>query len=429
MRARSRGMLLVAVGGIMVICVANLGCRTPDTKIAAGGGPNAGAMDTLESGFLPPSNKPGASSAAGSINKTSYQPDNGVAGARSPDQTPPRSLPEPGKKFEASGDVVPACARRMGEGQYRQRELPTELVMVSHAPYVIEPPDVLLVDAIRFIPRPPFRVEPMDVLMIQAAESLPNQPIANAYAVSPDGTVNLGFVYGSVRVAGLTLEQAEAAIRTQLATKLKNPQVSVALAQSRALQLTRGEHLVRQDGTISLGTYGCVYVAGLTTMQAKRVIEEYLGQFLLNPEVSVDVLSYNSKAYYVITDGAGYGMSVFRFPITGKETVLDAISQTGGLSFVASKKKIWVARPAPPNMPCNQIMPVDWMAVTMGASTATNYQLFPGDRVYIMADPWICFDNWLGKILSPVERMLGITILTEATVHGFRSNNNNNGGF
>lgn len=150
---------------------------------------------------------------------------------------------------------------------------------------------------------------------------------------------------------------------------------------------------------------------------------------MLNPEVSVDVLSYNSKAYYVITDGAGYGMSVFRFPITGKETVLDAISQTGGLSFVASKKKIWVARPAPPNMPCNQIMPVDWMAVTMGASTATNYQLFPGDRVYIMADPWICFDNWLGKILSPVERMLGITILTEATVHGFRSNNNNNGGF
>ena len=45
----------------------------------------------------------------------------------------------------------------------------------------------------------------------------------------------------------------------------------------------------------------------------------------------------NSKVYYIITDGAGSGEQVFRFPVTGSETVLDAISQIGGLPPVSSK--------------------------------------------------------------------------------------------
>ena len=59
------------------------------------------------------------------------------------------------------------------------------------------------------------------------------------------------------------------------------PQVVLGLAQFRGLQQIAGEHLVRQDGTISLGTYGCVYVAGLSLEQTRFVIEQYLSQFLL----------------------------------------------------------------------------------------------------------------------------------------------------
>ena len=49
-------------------------------------------------------------------------------------------------------------------------------------------------------------------------------------------------------------------------------------------------------------------------------------------------------------------------------------------------RRIWVARPTPANHACNQILPVDWLAITQGGSTRTNYQLFPGDRVYVKAD-------------------------------------------
>lgn len=306
--------------------------------------------------------------------------------------------------------------------------LPTELQMVSHPPYMVEPPDILLIDAVRLVPRPPYRVEPLDQLILQATETFPNQPIAGIYTVGPDGFLNLGFNYGSVRASGLTLEQLEQLVRNQLGKVLKNPGVTVGLAQFRGLQQIRGEHLVRPDGTISLGTYGCVHVAGLTLAQIKTVVERHLSQYLQDPDVAIDVFAYNSKAYYVITDGAGYGQQVFKFPITGKETVLDAIQAIQGLPAVASKKKIWVARPGPCNQPCNQVLPVDWMAITQGGSTCTNYQLFPGDRIYVKADPLIALDYALAKIFAPIERVLGLALLGASLRSVLINNGNGVGG-
>jgi polysaccharide export outer membrane protein len=260
----------------------------------------------------------------------------------------------------------------------------------------------------------------MDVLQIQLAEPLPNQPISGLYSVTPDGRVSLGFSYGSVQVAGLTLEEIEAAIRNHLKTlKFINPQVSVALAQFRGVQQIRGEHLVGPDGTISLGTYGYAYVAGMTKAEAKQMLEKRLSQYVLEPEISLDVFAYNSKVYYVISDGDGLGQQVYRFPVTGNETVLDGISNVAGLPAVVSRKKIWLARPAPPGHPCDQILPVDWDAITQGGSTNTNYQLFPGDRIYISPDPLTAFDTIVAKVVSPIERLFGVTLLGSTTVRSF----------
>jgi protein involved in polysaccharide export with SLBB domain len=306
--------------------------------------------------------------------------------------------------------------------------VPRELDKVSLPDYIVEPPDILLIDTIRGTPRPPYRIEALDVLQIQVAEALPNEPIAGLFIVEPEGTVNLGLSYGSVPVAGMTLEQARAAINAHLKRALREPKAIVALAQARGIQqLIRGEHLVRPDGTISLGTYGDLYVAGLNRCQVRNLIEQLLAQYLLDPQVSLDILGYNSKVYYVIFDGGGYGQQVYRLPITGNETVLDAIGLLNGLPAVSSRKKMWLARPSPADHGCDQVLPVDWTAITEGASVRTNYQLLPGDRVYVKADPWIHFDNTVAKVLSPFERMLGFTLLTEAVINNNRGNGNGNG--
>ena len=303
--------------------------------------------------------------------------------------------------------------------------LPTEKAKTMLPAYVIEPPDVLLIDGIRLIPKPPYRIEPLDVLLIAVPNALPDQPVGGPYTVTPEGTVNLGFGYGAFHVAGLTLEQAANTIKMGL--RLNNPQVSVALAQFRGVQMVRGEHIVGQDGTITLGTYGCVNVTGLTLSQAKCEIERHLSRWLQDPIISVSIGGYNSKVYYVITDGGGFGQQVYRLPITGNETVLDAIANIQGLPPVANKRRIWLARPTPVQRGCYEILPVNWEAITEAGSTETNWQVFPGDRIYVKADPLITIDNTLAKVLSPIERLFGATLLGTATVRSFGGNFNNNG--
>lgn len=292
---------------------------------------------------------------------------------------------------------------------------PRELTKVALPDYVIEPPDILLIDAVSLVPRGPQRVAPLDVLMIQVSPTFPQRPIAGPYMVSSTGQINLGPDYGSVPVAGLSVEEAGTAIEAHLRRIIDRPSVSVSMLQSAARQQIAGEHLVSPDGTVNLGTYGRVFVTGLTVDQARGKIEAHLSRFLQAPQISVDVGGYNSKAYYIITEGAGFGDGVNRLPITGNETVLDAISQINGLSQVSSKQ-IWIARPAPGGVGCDQILPVDWVAITKGGSTTTNYQIMPGDRIFVKEDHWIAFDTALGKLLSPFERMFGFTLLGTETV-------------
>src|SRR5262249_30326796 len=140
--------------------------------------------------------------------------------------------------------------------------MPTELCKVSLPAYRIEPPDILLLDTLRLIPLPPYKIESLDVLLINVTPALPNQPISGTYVVAPDGKVNLGFQYGTIQVTGMGQEEADKALREHLGKVINNPQVSVSIIQTRGIQITRGEHLVGPDGTISLGSYGDVYVAG-----------------------------------------------------------------------------------------------------------------------------------------------------------------------
>src|SRR5262249_53141465 len=76
------------------------------------------------------------------------------------------------------------------------------------------------------------------------------------------------------------------------------------------------------------------------------------------------------------------GEQVQRFPCHGNETVLDAVAQVAGLPKVASRCRMWVARPAGPDNPC-QVLPVDWKAITQRGAAATNYSLMAGDRIYV----------------------------------------------
>ncbi|HJZ53742.1 MAG TPA: polysaccharide biosynthesis/export family protein [Gemmataceae bacterium] len=295
--------------------------------------------------------------------------------------------------------------------------VPNERSKVLLGEYVIESPDLLQIDLLYAIPLPPYRIQPLDVLAIQVPNAPENDPIAGFYAVEPDGLVVLGGLggrYGSVKVAGLTPTEARDAIEKALSPILKKPTVSVGVAQGRGVQMVRGQHLVRPDGTVSLGSYGSVRVAGRTLSEAKKLIEEHLAQFLQSPEVVVNVVGYNSKVYYVIFDFGGAGQQVIRLPVTGNDTVLDAISQVNGLTAVSDPNRVWVARSAGTGEP-DQVLPVDWCGITTRGRSESNYQLLPGDRIYVNAYPMTRVDVHLARTFGPLERFFGVTLLGTST--------------
>ena len=297
--------------------------------------------------------------------------------------------------------------------------------------YIIEPPDILAIDALRLLPKQPYALQPLDTLAVQIVSSTGEPVYQVSAAIDPSGSLPLGPMFGSVPVQGKTVEEAQKTVLERVSQTYADPMVSLDIVQLELLQQIAGEHLVRPDGMVSLGVYGQVRVAGLSIEQANGAIESHLKQYLDDPKVAVDVFAYNSKFYYVISEGGGLGDQVSRFPCTGNETVLDAISNVEGLSAVSSKT-MWVARPGRNVQGGDQIMPVDWQAVSKRGDVRTNYQLLPGDRVFVAEDYMVAYDNHLAKKIAPVERVTGLVILMTNAVQRlvyFDQFNGNGGGF
>ncbi|MCA9199435.1 MAG: polysaccharide biosynthesis/export family protein [Planctomycetales bacterium] len=324
--------------------------------------------------------------------------------------TPIELVTHPAMNGPQSEPILDANGQVVGQTNLPESSPPSELAKVSLPEYRLAPPDILLIQGIRAVPKSPYTIQTNDFLTIVVTNALPEAPIAGPFQVSSSGFVNLGGTYGSVKLEGLTEAEAINAISTKLSGFLVQPQVALSVVQASGIQPIFGEHIIAPDGTVNLGVYGTVYVSGMTVNEARVALEKHLSQFLDQPKVSVDVVVYNSKHYYVITQGAGFGDQLNKLPITGNETVLDAIANVGGLQQVSSKK-IWIARPAPKGMACDQILPIDWFAITRGASTGTNYQILPGDRIYIAEDRLVAANSFVSKVINPVERMLGFSLL------------------
>lgn len=197
-----------------------------------------------------------------------------------------------------------------------------------------------------------------------------------------------------------------------------------------------GERLVRPDGTITLGFYGDVYVSGLTLRQIKEKIIIHLRPFLTDealgligedrdgqpiqiaPEESdrvfVDVGAYNSQVYYVQGDVNAPG----RLPIVGNETVLDAINYAGGLAPTASIPNVRLVRPAPPGASAPQLLPVNLAAIIQEGDTTTNYQIMPGDRLYVYRDPIVRATILVDRLAAPFN-----TVLSSILQYSFAARN------
>ena len=145
------------------------------------------------------------------------------------------------------------------------------------------------------------------------------------------------------------------------------------------VRLPNEDQIVKPDGSIDLGKYGRLQAAGKTVAMVQEEVREQIadqeekpGQFL------VRLLRWDSKVFYVLGEVNSPGA----YPYSGHETVLDAIVTAGDLTDRANRHKIVFSRPTAPN-DCRVVLPVCYNQIVQLGDTSSNYQLLPGDRVFV----------------------------------------------
>jgi polysaccharide biosynthesis/export protein len=134
--------------------------------------------------------------------------------------------------------------------------------------------------------------------------------------------------------------------------------------------------VVRPDGKISMPLLKEVPVLGVTVVEAEQLITRELAKFLTAPDVTVVVTGIHSKKIYITGAVKREGPIAYSY----RMTVLQAISEAGGLTDYAKRKKIYVLHYENGRQ---FTFPFDYNAVLKGQRMELNIYLTPGDTLVV----------------------------------------------
>lgn len=210
---------------------------------------------------------------------------------------------------------------------------------------------------------PPHRLQPGDTVLIEPVSLHRDLRLPADQTVLADGTIDLG-PYGRLVVSGRTLEEAELLTEQQI-----------------DFQTRRQREACRAAGCEN---------QHIATIRAD--LPDDCDSIAINVRLLEPV-----HRYYVLGEVNAPGA----YPLTGFETVLDAIVTAGGLSSNANPCQILLSRPTDPCQ-CRVSLPVCYREIVQLGNTSSNYQLRPGDRIFVASRS--CLDDlmfWRGKQACP----------------------------
>lgn len=137
---------------------------------------------------------------------------------------------------------------------------------------------------------------------------------------------------------------------------------------------------VRPDGYISMPLVGDIKADGLDAQSLADNITTSLGTQLRNPQVTVVVAQINSGAYLTRVRVTGAVRSPLSVPYAKGMSVLDVILESGGVNEVAAGNKTKLYRVVDGKLEDFDIHLDD---ILLRGRLDTNYQLQPGDVVTV----------------------------------------------
>jgi polysaccharide export outer membrane protein len=134
--------------------------------------------------------------------------------------------------------------------------------------------------------------------------------------------------------------------------------------------------VVRADGKVSLPLVKEVEIAGLNPLDAEKMLTERFGKFIPGADVTLIVREVHSRKVYLV----GAVRTVGAVDMVSRLTVLQAITQAGGVTDYAKKKQIYVLR----NEGGKQVrFPFNYEAVIKGEQIEQNILLQPDDTIVV----------------------------------------------
>jgi len=152
-----------------------------------------------------------------------------------------------------------------------------------------------------------------------------------------------------------------------------------------------GEYRIDPDGNVQLHLVGTVHLEGLTLEEARVMLNERLGEYLLNPDVTLTLTTIRSRYVYVL----GYVAHQRVLTIGTRDTVLDVLASCGGELYDARLDCVKVIRGGLANP---EILTVDLLATIQDGDFSQNIVVQPGDIIYF---PRTLLREW-NEIISRV---------------------------
>lgn len=137
-----------------------------------------------------------------------------------------------------------------------------------------------------------------------------------------------------------------------------------------------GTYRVGDDGTIEFPLIGTVQLVGRKPEQVGEEIRARLADgYLVDPQVSVFVKERKSQKVHVL----GQVNKAGSFPFESGMSVVQAITNAGGFTKLASQNRVTVTRVGADGEKRTFEVPVG----DIGSGKAVNFQLSPGDIVFV----------------------------------------------
>ena len=134
---------------------------------------------------------------------------------------------------------------------------------------------------------------------------------------------------------------------------------------------------VGPDGTLSLPLLGAVQVAGMSAAEVATAVEAGLTEYLREPSVSVGIMEYASRRFYLFGEVKQPGPVPMDRPLTG----LEALAMGGGWETGANRERVVIVRAHPERGDGDEVEVITFNGATPGPDGLV--QVRPGDFLFV----------------------------------------------